>query len=63
MSSKKYNNNRSEIRIRNVPKQIRIDLENIRDHSGETISSILRSKLPDIIDSYPPHYKDPLKED
>jgi len=63
MSSKKYNNNKSEIRIKNVPKEIKTDLENIRAHTGNTMSSILRSKLQDIIDSFPAHYKEPPPED
>ena len=60
MSSK---NHADEIRIRNIPKKIKSDLINISDHTGETMSALLRPVVKEFIDSFPDHYKEPMEDD
>lgn len=49
----------NEVRVRSVPEKMKIELKNISDHTGKTISALMRPKIRELIDSYPEHYREP----
>lgn len=50
---------RKEIRIKSVRPQIHEQLINISKNSGVSLSSLLKSHLPRIVESYPEKMKQP----
>lgn len=51
-----------EIRITGVPEDIKAQVVNISDHIGVSVSSLLKPKLREWINSFPEHYKLPILE-
>jgi hypothetical protein len=51
------NYNERELRIVGVPKNKAQEIKNIASHMGVAMSDLLKSKLPQIIESYPPHMR------
>jgi hypothetical protein len=50
-----------EIRITNVPQQVRKDLKNIAKNLGVDLGQFLKIKLKDISDSYSKEMKEPKR--
>jgi hypothetical protein len=46
-----------EIRIKGVKPQVHREIKNIAKNSGVTISTLLKSHLPKIIEQYPDKYR------
>jgi hypothetical protein len=53
----------NEIRITNVPKDIKEDLENIADNIGISLVTLLKPKLREIRDSYSEKMRKPRPKD
>ena len=52
-----------QIKVKGVPEDIYNDLMNIAKNNGTPLSAILRPKLREIRDSYPPHLRVAKKKD
>lgn len=53
----KKDNFTEPLEIKNVPKETKETLRNIAENTGLTLSGLMKSHLPKIIDSYPPHMR------
>lgn len=52
-------NEKSEIRLRGVSHQVSMDIKNISANLGISVTNLLKPKLREIADSYPPNLKRP----
>lgn len=55
--------NKREVRIPSVGKKMCNEIKYIAQHIGVTQSSFLKTKLFEIVESYPDRMKKPMKED
>lgn len=51
-----------ELRVRGIGDQLRNKLQNIADHQNVRLSELLKTKLWDIANSYPPEMQTPKKD-
>lgn len=51
------------ITITHVNPRVKSELENIADNTGISLGALLKPKLREIAESYPPHMKQPPKKD
>lgn len=62
MAKKEYNSwELPEVRIR-IGEKLHEQLNNISDNTGESLSSLVRPKLREIVESYPEEMKRPKKD-
>ncbi len=57
MGSKKSS---KEVTIKNVPTQMKRELKNISDWTGDSMSALLRPKVRELIESYPEQYREDM---
>jgi hypothetical protein len=58
---KKYNY--KKLQISGISEKTRDELNNISDHLGITMCALVKPALKTLIDSYPPHFKEPYEKD
>jgi len=51
------------LKIKGVPTKVREQLNNIADHKGLTTNSFVKSKIHEIIESFPQHMREPFNRD
>lgn len=52
---------RDELRLKGVSKSLKAEIRNISKNSGVTMSGFLKTKIREIVESYPPHMRRPIQ--
>ncbi len=55
--------NPNELRITNIPPDVKRQLSNIAQYKGITLTQLVKIELRGVVDGYPPHIKQDLLEE
>ncbi len=52
-----------QLRVKRIPEAMFEEMKNVSDNSGISVSSLIKRKMIEIIEGFPPRYREPKPKD